>query len=561
MGNPRAFIDEFVGEGSGGLSSANVLLFGPDGLLYLGDFFGPGGNGAVLRYDGTTGAFIDEFVSSFSGGLNAATGLAFFPVVMPTEIWSQQEGTAGDDSATAVAVRDDGVYVAGVTTGTLPGQISSGGQDAFLRKYDLDGGLICTDQYGTNGDETVTGMKVTDTAVYVSGDTTGVFPGERSFGGTDLYVREYDLNCQAGWTTQYGTTEDDLASKGLGLTPDGTSLFAAGITDPGSGGDNEAILQKLDLNGNLGCHTTIGTFGLKTGGVVVNSPAVLFAVTIDGGSFGGTDGLVSQYDLNCQETWTTTYGTVAGDEKVAGIGVGPDDNAPEGVFVGGTTTGAFPDKINAGGSDFVLQKFNFVTGQLDWTRQYGTVFQETGGVVVNSPFVWIGGTTTGALPGFENAGGTDIVIRKYDLDGNELYTFQSGTDEDDQIVAMDKAPDATSIFVVGDTMGAFAGQSNQGGQDFFVKRLEVTSDPIVLLKALIDLVKDADIRPVLRWRLVGKLRFALHNLKHHRPVLAKRALRSFIRIVERRRGSGISEADADRFIEDAQAILEILNDT
>ena len=277
-----------------------------------------------------------------------------------------------------------------------------------------------------------------------------------------------------------------------------------------------------------------------------------------------TDGFVSQYDLNCQENWTTFFGTPAGDETLIGLGVGPDDAAPEAVFVSSTTTDAYLGNVNAGESDFVLQRYNFTTGQLAWTRQWGTQFNEVpmGGASLNSPFVWMGGMTTGAFPGFENAGGTDIVIRKYDLDGNELYTTQFGTDLDDRIVGLAKTPDATSIFAVGDTLGAFIGQTNQGGQDFFVKRLEVTSDPSVLLQALINLVNDFNLHQGILNSLDAKLNTAveaLDDLKNNNDVAAINALEAFINSVEAQRGKKISEADADRFIADAQTILDVLN--
>ena len=76
-GNTGEFIDVFVESGSGGLVSPRDLAFGSDGNLYVG----AGGNiGTVLRYDGQTGEFIDDFVPSGSGGLNNPVGLAFAQV-------------------------------------------------------------------------------------------------------------------------------------------------------------------------------------------------------------------------------------------------------------------------------------------------------------------------------------------------------------------------------------------------------------------------------------------------------------------------------------------------
>ncbi|MEE9492937.1 MAG: DUF4347 domain-containing protein [Gammaproteobacteria bacterium] len=60
---------------NGGLGTAEQILFGPDGNLYVADLT----NDRVLRFDGTTGVFIDIFVVANANGLEAPNGLAFGP--------------------------------------------------------------------------------------------------------------------------------------------------------------------------------------------------------------------------------------------------------------------------------------------------------------------------------------------------------------------------------------------------------------------------------------------------------------------------------------------------
>src|SRR3972149_9981058 len=66
----------------------------------------------------------------------------------------RQFGTSAGDVGQDVAVDAAGnAYVVGNTGGTLPGQTSAGGQDAYVRKYDPAGNEGWTRQFGTSADE------------------------------------------------------------------------------------------------------------------------------------------------------------------------------------------------------------------------------------------------------------------------------------------------------------------------------------------------------------------------------------------------------------------------
>lgn len=224
-GQSGDFIDSFVASVSNGLSSVTSLEFGPDNKLYVLDFFA----NQVLRYDSHTGAFIDDFIPAGSGGLNGAVALTFVPNIAPVPTLSRQIGTPFDDTSNTIFVTADAVWIGGQTAGTLAGETSSGGLYGFVQKYTLGGTLLCTDQFGTSGDETVTGIKVDETtpdSVYVTGDTTGVL-GTSSLGDSDIYVRKYDSDCNSQWTTQFGTDGTDTAGTNIGLTPDGRAFSPA----------------------------------------------------------------------------------------------------------------------------------------------------------------------------------------------------------------------------------------------------------------------------------------------------------------------------------------------
>ena len=52
-------------------------------------------------------------------------------------------GVPGSEFQDGLAT-DAGVYLAGETDGSLPGQFSAGFEDAFVRKFDLSGNILWT---------------------------------------------------------------------------------------------------------------------------------------------------------------------------------------------------------------------------------------------------------------------------------------------------------------------------------------------------------------------------------------------------------------------------------
>ena len=104
------------------------------------------------------------------------------------ELWTRQFGTSSYDDAYGVSADASGVYVVGQTYGTFPRQTNLGGYDAFVRKYNADGHEVWTTQFGTSGSDLAYGISVDGSGVYVTGGTSGIFPGQTSSGSMDAFV-------------------------------------------------------------------------------------------------------------------------------------------------------------------------------------------------------------------------------------------------------------------------------------------------------------------------------------------------------------------------------------
>src|SRR5258708_10461009 len=76
-----------------------------------------------------------------------------------------------------------GVFLVGNTLGILPGQTSSGGYDAYIRKYDTSGNEIWTLQFGRPSDDRATGVAANSSGVYLSGNSFAMdFAAKIGFG-------------------------------------------------------------------------------------------------------------------------------------------------------------------------------------------------------------------------------------------------------------------------------------------------------------------------------------------------------------------------------------------
>jgi protein involved in ribonucleotide reduction len=106
------------------------------------------------------------------------------------ELWTRQFGSTGNDYASSIAISSSGnVLVVGFANGSLPGQTSLGSWDVFVRKYDSSGNEQWTHQFGTSGEDVAIGVATSISgSAYVAGWTTGTLPGQTSPGGFDAFV-------------------------------------------------------------------------------------------------------------------------------------------------------------------------------------------------------------------------------------------------------------------------------------------------------------------------------------------------------------------------------------
>jgi hypothetical protein len=163
-------------------------------------------------------------------GVNAGSGDAFLVKydAAGNYQWARQMGTSTYDFARGAAVDGSGnIFVTGYTDAALAGS-HQGRQDVFLYKYDPNGNVLWSRQFGTNTYDEAHDVAVdADGNAYITGNTYGSLDGTNA-GGTDVFLAKYDPNGTPLWITQYGSDRYDYG-EGVDLDALG-GVFITGNT-------------------------------------------------------------------------------------------------------------------------------------------------------------------------------------------------------------------------------------------------------------------------------------------------------------------------------------------
>jgi uncharacterized delta-60 repeat protein len=290
-------------------------------------------------------------------------------------VWTRQMGSPDSDTVSGVAVDSEGnIYVAGFTGGTLPGSPTThrgGGFDLFLVKYNSTGDNVWTRQMGSPNSDTVSGVAAdSEGNIYVAGYTLGTLPGSptKNQGGSDLFLVKYNSTGDSVWTRQMGSPFNDTVS---GVAVDTTGIYVAGYTSstlPGSPttnqGSDDLFLVKYNSAGDNAWTRQFGTSDIDDAmAVVVDSGGNIYMAGFTLGTLpgspttnqGGSDLFLVKYNSAGDNVWTRQKGSPDADDADNAMAVAVDTAGN--VYVTGVRVKVFIE-----GDGFVLKYLPDGTG-------------------------------------------------------------------------------------------------------------------------------------------------------------------------------------------------------
>lgn len=327
------------------------------------------------------------------------------------ERWTRQFGTSGVDQALAIAADESGVTVVGSTDGRLPKQGAAGGADVLAARFGPSGRQLWLRQFGTKSDDRATGVVSTDDGVFVAGSTGGAL-GERRGGASDAFLAKLDPAGDVSWVRQFGTP---YAEEALGLAAGDGVLYAVGWTTGSMHGDflggaSDGFVAAFDRSGGQLWRQQVGSAGTdRLIAATARATSVFVSGSTDGAlpdqsSAGGLDAFVTKLDPDGRMRWSSQFGSRGDDEAVA---LAADS---QGLYVAGSALGALPDAELLGEWDGFVRKY-LANGTQMWTRQLGTTdYDRVYGLSLEPSGLYLAGTTHGAFEGFTNAGDRDVFL-------------------------------------------------------------------------------------------------------------------------------------------------------
>ena len=289
--------------------------------------------------------------------------------------------------------------------------------------------------------------------------------------------RLYDSVAAQGWGTQFGTSEyEEVWSMAVDAAG---NVYVAGSTtgDLGgfSGGWYDVYVAKFDSSGIQVASAQIGTTGLDHEPYLgIDGSGNVYVAGETGGAFdgytlqGGSDVFVAKFDSSLVLQGTVKQFGTTGDDRADSIAVNGSGN----VYVAGRTNGAFTGNTNQGFYDVYVAKFDSSLVLQGTVKQFGTTGRDQWAFIAfdGSGNVYVAGQTDGAFTGNTNQGFDDGFVAKFNsslvLQGT---VKQFGTTGEDEVFSI-AVDGSDNVFVAGQTIGAFTGNTNLGGYDGFLAK-------------------------------------------------------------------------------------------
>ena len=355
----------------------------------LGGTMGDYAHHIIATVDGSAYVFVGETksndgdVTSNHGGndlwvvkLDAATG---------SIVWQKTYGGSGDESPgsansisnnSIIETTDGGFLISGSTRsndGDLAGQITHGGNDAWIVKLNSNGDMAWQKTYGGSLNETANSIIPASGGNYLVSATSNSIDGDLSaqvhHGGNDCWIFKINDNGDLLWQKTYGGSGNEGAEDIL-PAPDGSYVFSAATTSnngdvSSNHGGSDAWVVKIAADGTKLWQKCFG--GTDVDNALLKDIDAAGKILLVGYTFNKNNGDISGGSKGSEDMWALQLDASGNKLTSAALGGNSDDTGvdavatPDGMYmsIGRTASTNGDVTLNHGVEDVWLLKFKF----------------------------------------------------------------------------------------------------------------------------------------------------------------------------------------------------------
>jgi hypothetical protein len=395
-------------------------------------------------------------------------------------------GTNLNDVLTGGAVDTDGnIYIAGTTTGSLPGQVSLGGYDAFIVKMNAAGVVQWRKQIGSSTYDRASGLAIdSNNNVYVAGVTNGAFDGNAQLGSYDAFLYACNSSGDKIFSTQFGTASGDYATA-IAVDSVNSALYVTGYTSGSlqgaNAGQSDVFLRRYSFAGAVAWTAQTGNSQSDQSLAVAVDALGFVYITGAAGSSGGspssfngvaypagvTPAFVVKYSSAGLAQWTVLPNT-AGDYPSQGSSLVVDQN--------GSLYVSFLDYDALVNNNYgtAIASFSTQSGATNWVaapslNNYGLQASSVTIDALNNPIL----SSTQSIYDSESAQYyfRGIQAKFNTTTGSETWIQAVGQANKTSIgTVAAKSSDGQFSFLMGFSNDSLDGHTNLGQYDYFVSK-------------------------------------------------------------------------------------------
>lgn len=349
------------------------------------------------------------------------------------KLWTRQWGDYDDDESHDVVLDSSGnIYVIGETHGSIDGMTDPGEgcedlpcPDGFLSKFDSEGDVLWTKQFGTEDSDYVRALFVDkNNNVFVVGSAKGGLDGETGLNGSDIFIIKFDSDGEKLWT-KFWETDLDVSCSSAVIDDEGNFYFAGIVFKNEENDWGDVFIAKFDPEGNEEWMKQWGTSKSDFGNSLkIDSEGGIF---VAGDTIGYDEKKSDLFIVKWNSEGDEQFSRIWGDPSKGLFGNELSIDKNDNIYLIGAIDGDYEpseEDDDSGELNQIKDRLNFFVSKISkngnpvWTKVYSTEGDESGIGITNDKEgnLYLTGYSESNLNGKTNSGDFDIFLIKFNAE-------------------------------------------------------------------------------------------------------------------------------------------------